>query len=121
MALPRATVILLLLLAISRLLPVELATLLFFAALAVLGAGNGAVFQLVSQRFREQIGVVTGLVGAAGGLGGFFLPSALGVLKDTTGTYASGLLAFALVCLWGMTLVVALSPGWRLTWAGDRG
>ena len=86
-------------------------------ALALLGAGNGAVFQLVPLRFQRDVGVITGLVGAAGGLGGFFLPSLLGVLRDLTGTYAAGLAAFALVCVWGMTLVVAVSNGWRVTWA----
>ena len=46
--------------------------------MGVLGLGNGATFQLVGLRFRARIGVVTGLVGAAGGLGGFMLPIALG-------------------------------------------
>ena len=69
-----------------------LATPLFVVALALLGAGNGAVFQLVPLRFARDIGVVTGLVGAAGGLGGFFLPSLLGLLKDLTGTYCQRLL-----------------------------
>ncbi len=103
----------LLLLGVSTLPPLGVATLLFVAALALLGAGNGAVFQLVGLRFGREIGVVTGIVGAAGGLGGFFLPSALGALKDLTGTYAGGLFAFAGVCVWGMTLVLAVSDGWR--------
>jgi len=90
-------------------------------ALALLGAGNGSVFQLVPLRFRREIGVVTGLVGAAGGLGGFLLPAALGVLKDVSGSYAGGLLALVFLCLWGMTLVLAVSGGWRLTWAGQAG
>ena len=46
------------------------------------GVGNGAVFQLVGVRFRERVGILTGLVGAAGGLGGFFLPTLLGTAKD---------------------------------------
>jgi NNP family nitrate/nitrite transporter-like MFS transporter len=45
---------------------------------AGLGMGNGAVFQLVPQRFRKEIGVMTGLVGMAGGIGGFYLASSLG-------------------------------------------
>lgn len=72
---------------------------------------------LVPLRFRREIGVVTGLVGAAGGLGGFFLPSLLGSLRDLTGTYASGLAVLAALCLWGMSLIVAVSGAWRLTWA----
>ena len=111
----------LLLLGVASLPPLWLATALFFAALALLGAGNGSVFQLVPLRFQREIGVITGLVGAAGGLGGFFLPSILGMLKDITGTYAIGLLALSVVCVWGMTLVLAVSGGWGLTWAGDGG
>jgi MFS transporter, NNP family, nitrate/nitrite transporter len=103
----------LLLLGVSTLPPLSVATSLFVVALALLGAGNGVVFQLVGLRFARDIGGVTGLVGAAGGLGGFFLPSALGMLKDLTGTYASGLFAFAAVCAWGLTLVLAVSQGWR--------
>ena len=63
------------------------------SAWALLGMGNGAVFQLVPQRFPERIGLVTGIVGAAGGLGGFFLPTLLGMTSDVTGGYAPGLLA----------------------------
>ena len=111
----------LLLLGVASLPPLWLATALFFAALALLGAGNGSVFQLVPLRFQREIGVITGLVGAAGGLGGFFLPSILRMLKDITGTYASGLLALSVVCLWGMSLVLAVSGGWGLTWAGEGG
>jgi NNP family nitrate/nitrite transporter-like MFS transporter len=106
-----------LLLGVSTLPPLSLATGLFVVALAVLGAGNGAVFQLVGLRFAGDIGIVTGLVGAAGGLGGFFLPSALGALRDLTGTYATGFLVFGGLCVWAMTLVVAVSGGWRVTWA----
>jgi NNP family nitrate/nitrite transporter-like MFS transporter len=47
--------------------------------------GNGAVFQLVPQRFRSEIGVMTGLVGMTGGLGGFYLASSLGYSKQFTG------------------------------------
>ena len=57
-----------------------------FARSGCLGMGNGAVFQLVPQRFADRMGLVTGIVGAAGGLGGFFLPSMLGAIKDSTGS-----------------------------------
>ena len=49
--------------------------------MGLLGMGNGAVFQLVPQRFPQEIGVITGIVGAAGGVGGFFLPTLLGGLQ----------------------------------------
>jgi NNP family nitrate/nitrite transporter-like MFS transporter len=71
-------------------------------AAAALGLGNGAVFKLVPQYFPKDTATVTGLVGAFGGLGGFFPPLVLGVLRDATGTYTWGfifLAIFALFCL----------------------
>ncbi len=69
---------------------------------AAIGLGNGAVFKLVPEFFPTAVGSVTGLVGAAGGLGGFFPPLVLGELKQQTGSYAPGfvcLAVFALLCL----------------------
>ena len=62
------------------------------SAMGCLGMGNGAVFQLVPQRFPERIGPRDRIVGAAGGLGGFVLPSVLGAIRDYTGSYRAGLL-----------------------------
>src|SRR5829696_2940077 len=59
-------------------------------AAAALGLGNGAVFKLVPEHFPKETGTVTGLVGAFGGLGGFFPPLVLGVIRDATGNYALG-------------------------------
>ncbi len=69
---------------------------------AALGLGNGAVFKLVPQYFPNETGTVTGLVGAFGGLGGFFPPLLLGLVKEVTGDYMIGfvlLSLFALMCL----------------------
>ena len=69
---------------------------------AALGLGNGAVFKLVPQYFPKETGTVTGLVGAFGGLGGFFPPIELGLVKDATGSYMIGfvlLSLFAVGCL----------------------
>lgn len=91
---------------VSLLLPFRLELILLFLVMGALGMGNGAVFQLVPQRFGKEIGLMTGIVGAAGGLGGFFLPSLLGTLKQTTATFASGFLvitgvvAVAFVVMW---------------------
>jgi len=79
-----------------------------------LGLGNGGVFKLVPKFFPKQTGTVTGLVGAAGGLGGFFPPIVLGVLRDNTGGYAGGYLllsAFALGCLVLLWLFPAFREG----------
>ncbi|HEU4725716.1 MAG TPA: MFS transporter [Candidatus Eisenbacteria bacterium] len=67
-----------------------------------LGLGNGAVFKMVPHDFPEATGAATGIVGAAGGLGGFFPPVVMGIVKDHFDTYALGfvgLLLFAAVCL----------------------
>lgn len=89
---------------------------LFVLAMLALGTGNGSVFQLVPQRFQAEIGVMTGLVGMAGGIGGFYLASSLGIAKQFTGSFASGFLIFAglaVVALLGLMLVKAK---WRATW-----
>lgn len=71
-------------------------------AAASLGLGNGAVFKLVPEYFPKETGTVTGLVGAFGGLGGFFPPLVLGFIRDSTGTYTIGFILLAgsaLACL----------------------
>lgn len=65
--------------------------------LLLLGFGNGVVFQVASLRYRNMMGTASGFIGAAGGLGGFFLPFWFGLLKDVTGTYASGFLVFVVL------------------------
>jgi NNP family nitrate/nitrite transporter-like MFS transporter len=96
--------------------PVGVAVALLFAGMALLGMGNGAVFQLVPQRFPERIGLVTGIVGAAGGLGGFLLPSLLGMVRDATGSYAPGLYGCAAAFLAGTILLLELGIRWSQRW-----
>ena len=62
-----------------------------------LGLGNGVVFQLVPQRFRSDIGSVTGLIGAVGGVGGFLLPTLLGAMRQGTGSYGAAFAVLAIV------------------------
>ena len=93
-----------------------LALAVFVAAMLSLGMGNGAVFQLVPQRFRKEIGVMTGLVGMAGGLGGFYLASSLGYAKQLTGSYQAGLLLFASLALVALVGLSAVKTRWRTTW-----
>ncbi|HEX2910574.1 MAG TPA: MFS transporter [Chloroflexia bacterium] len=80
----------------------EILTACFLVIAFFLGLGNGAVFKLVPQYFGKDAGTVTGLVGAAGGLGGFFPPLVMGAFKTGLGSYALGyvlLAALAAVCL----------------------
>jgi len=96
-------------------LPVALS--LFVVAMLALGTGNGAVFQLVPQRFREEIGVMTGLVGMAGGVGGFYLASSLGFAKQLSGSFSSGFLIFAGLAVSALALISLVKSGWRKNWA----
>jgi NNP family nitrate/nitrite transporter-like MFS transporter len=76
-------------------------TLFCLSMAGFLGMGNGAVFKLVPQEFPHSTGAVTGIVGAAGGIGGFFPPLVLGIVKDATGTFTMAfvfLVAFAWLC-----------------------
>ncbi|MCB1933707.1 nitrate/nitrite transporter [Accumulibacter sp.] len=88
----------------------------FVGAMLALGMGNGAVFQLVPQRFRKEIGVMTGLVGMAGGVGGFYLASSLGYAKQLTGSYQIGFLIFAALALLALAGLSAVKNRWRTTW-----
>jgi NNP family nitrate/nitrite transporter-like MFS transporter len=101
-------------------LPLALA--LFLVAMAALGAGNGAVFQLVPQRFGDEIGIMTGLVGFGGGVGGFYLASSLGFARQLTGSSGAGFLIFAALALLAFAGLSLVKARWRTRWdaAGVR-
>ena len=93
---------------------------LFVAAMLCLGMGNGSVFQLVPQRFRKEIGVMTGMVGMAGGVGGFYLASSLGYSKQLTGSYQTGFLIFAMLAIVALVGLTAVKTRWRTTWGSAQ-
>ena len=95
-------------------LPLALA--LFILVMGTLGVGNGAVFQLVPQRFRKEIGVMTGLVGFGGGIGGFYLAYSLGYAKKLTGSPSAGFLIFAALALVALIGLTSVKARWRTTW-----
>jgi NNP family nitrate/nitrite transporter-like MFS transporter len=78
-------------------------SIVLVATMICLGLGNGAVFQIVPQHFRRQIGVATGVVGAVGGLGGFAIPMLLGQVEQSTGSFRA---AFAVM---GTAVFIALA------------
>lgn len=90
------------------------AVVLLAITVGSLGVGNGAVFQVVPRLFPASIGAVTGLVGAAGGIGGFLLPFALGIARTWTGSYAGGLVAFAVACLSSSIALAAARRRWSV-------
>jgi MFS transporter, NNP family, nitrate/nitrite transporter len=102
---------------VSAIPPVRGAVVLLFLGMGMLGMGNGAVFQLAPQRFPDRIGLVTGIVGAAGGLGGFFLPTLLGAAKDVTGSYSAGLLVCGAAFAVGTVVLLELGAAWSRRWA----
>ncbi|KZE32679.1 nitrate/nitrite transporter [Crenobacter luteus] len=93
---------------------------LFIVAMLALGAGNGSVFQLVPQRFAREIGVMTGVIGMAGGVGGFLLAAGLGVVKQHTGGYTLGLALFAVLLLSGWIGLSKVKRRWRTTWGSSE-
>lgn len=94
--------------------------LVFMLAMLALGMGNGAVFQLVPQRFRKEIGVMTGLVGMAGGVGGFYLASSLGISREYSGSYQLGFLIFAGLAVLALVGLTSVKTRWRTTWGAPH-
>lgn len=100
---------------------VESALALFVLAMLALGVGNGSVFQLVPQRFSKEIGVMTGLVGFAGGIGGFYLASSLGIAKQLTGSFSPGFLIFAALSVLAFVGLTIVKGKWRTSWGAAEG
>jgi NNP family nitrate/nitrite transporter-like MFS transporter len=71
------------------------------------------VFQLVPQRFRQDVGLMTGLVGMTGGVGGFYLAASLGYAQQYTGSYGFGFSLFAGMALIAFAGIVSVRPRWR--------
>jgi len=94
-------------------LPAVTTLLLFILAMSALGMGNGAVFQLVPQRFRQDVGLMTGLVGMTGGVGGFYLAASLGYAQQFTGSYALGFSVVAGSAKENFAGIVSVRPRWR--------
>jgi NNP family nitrate/nitrite transporter-like MFS transporter len=104
----------------STLPPLPIMMVVLVAGMGCLGSGNGAVFQLVPLRFRKEIGLATGIVGAVGGIGGFLLPNLLGQVKLRVGSFGPGFLvlaALAGVALAAVHALVIKRRDWRLSWA----
>ncbi|HXI44145.1 MAG TPA: MFS transporter [Bryobacteraceae bacterium] len=104
---------------VATLPPAGIALSLLAGAMAMLGMGNGAVFQLVPQRFAGRVGIMTGIVGAAGGFGGFLLPAALGAIKDRSGTFGLGFGVFAAIALVALAMISGIGRVWRSRWSEE--
>jgi len=101
--------------------PLQINVLLMILATTFFGMANGAVFQLLPQRFAREIGVMTGLVGCGGGIGGFLLATMLGYSKGITGSYTIGLSVFACLCVVAVGGLCLVKTRWRTTWGAMSG
>ena len=102
-------------------LPFWLAIVVLFFIMANLGMANGAVFQLVPQRFGKDIGIMTGIVGAAGGIGGTALIQTFGWSKGAFDGYSTGFMIFAGVVLVAIAGISFVKTRWRTTWGLKSG
>ena len=88
---------------------------LLVVLVALMGFGNGVIFQIVSEWFPKDIGLASGLVGAAGGIGGFLVPIWFALLRERTGTFEAGFIGLALI---SAVAVMTVSPALRSRCAG---
>jgi len=102
-------------------LPFYAAIFVLFLIMANLGMANGAVFQLVPQRFGRDIGIMTGIVGCAGGLGGTALIKTLGWSKGAFDGYSVGFMIFAAVVIVAIVGISLVKTRWRTTWGVSAG
>lgn len=100
---------------------VAITTLLFMLCFAALGAGNGALFQLVPLRWPLTTAVAGSMIGEVGALGGGFLPNAMGQSKQYAGTYLWGFVSFAVLALAMLVMLRLVQIRWTRTWAEKGG
>ncbi|WP_187648095.1 MFS transporter [Nitrosophilus labii] len=98
-----------------------IAIIVLFTIMAFLGMANGAVFQLVPQRFGKDMGIMTGIVGCAGGLGGTALVKTLGWSKAAFNSYNTGFFIFATIVILAIIGISLVKTRWRTTWGLQAG
>jgi NNP family nitrate/nitrite transporter-like MFS transporter len=96
-------------------------TLLIIVCFAALGAGNGALFQLVPLRWPLSTAVAGSMIGEIGALGGGLVPNAMGLSKQYTGTYMWGFIVFAALAVVMLLLLRVMQLRWTRTWAEKGG
>jgi MFS transporter, NNP family, nitrate/nitrite transporter len=98
-----------------------LTTLLLMLCFAALGAGNGALFQLVPLRWPTTTAVAGSMIGEVGALGGGLVPNAMGLSKQHLGTYAWGFVLFAVLAVLMLGVMRVMQIRWTRTWAEKGG
>jgi NNP family nitrate/nitrite transporter-like MFS transporter len=98
-----------------------LTTLLLIVCFAALGAGNGALFQLVPLRWPAATAVAGSMIGEIGALGGGLVPNAMGLSKQFLGSYLWGFLLFAGLAFVMLVVMRIMQIRWTRTWAEKGG
>ncbi len=96
-------------------------TALFMVCFAALGAGNGALFQLVPLRWPNNTAVAGSMIGEIGALGGAILPNVMGLSKQWTGNFGPGFLGYAAFTALVLVALRLFQRHWTRTWVGPRG
>ncbi|MCC7455105.1 MAG: MFS transporter [Crocinitomix sp.] len=96
-------------------------TILFMVCFAALGAGNGALFQLVPLRWPLATAVAGSMIGEIGALGGSFIPNAMGISKGSTGSFAWGFISFALLGAIAFIVLRIAQRKWTKVWIEKGG
>ena len=96
-------------------------TLLVMLCFAALGAGNGALFQLVPLRWPMTTAVAGSMIGEIGALGGGLVPTAMGLSKQFGGSYAWGFFFFAALAAAMLLMLRRMQIRWTRTWAEKGG
>ncbi|MEK7232335.1 MAG: MFS transporter [Elusimicrobiota bacterium] len=96
-------------------------TILFMFCFACLGAGNGGLFQLVPMRWPTTTAVAGSMIGEIGALGGGFIPNAMGISKQHTGSFAWGFFSFAAFAFVMLVVMRVAQRKWAGTWIGEGG
>jgi len=108
-------------LALSVAPPLIITTALFMLCFAALGAGNGALFQMVPLRWPANAAVASSMIGEIGALGGAILPNAMGFSKQYTGGFAVGFLGYAVFTAIVLGGLFMWQKRWTRTWVGPWG
>ncbi|BAP89063.1 major facilitator superfamily transporter [Burkholderiales bacterium GJ-E10] len=96
-------------------------TLLLMTGFAALGAGNGALFQLVPLRWPLTTAVASAMIGEVGALGGSLVPSSMGLAKQYSGSYGGGFMFFAMLSMGVFLIMRKMHPRWTRTWVAEGG
>jgi len=95
--------------------------ILFAICFAALGAGNGALFQLVPLRWPLATSVAGSMIGEIGALGGSFIPNAMGISKQNTDSYSWGFFSFAILSIIAFIVLRLAQRNWTKNWVDQGG